>query len=113
MFIASVPTTAQQLANDSRMCDQIFKMYYNHLAAKGYQGGYDDYMTRKYESDMHKMYVGALNGDNTADDFIEVLTDFFEYYKSHAPKVEPDEESKEWLRERGYLKGVVSTIHEK
>lgn len=102
MFIAPVPTTPRQLADDARMCDQIFKMYYNHLEARGYSGSYDDYLTRKYEADMHKMYVGALNGDNTVQEFIKVISDFFDYYRSKAGKVEPDNDSKEWLRERGW-----------
>ena len=104
MFIAPKPTTPNQIVADSRMHDQLFRMYYLHLAAEGYAGDYADYMTDKYESDMHKMYVGALTGDNSVPEFIKVLKDFYNYYIGKAVKRQPDEASKQWLRERGYLK---------
>lgn len=104
MFIAPAINTDAQKAADLRMTDQIFKMYYKHLAAPGYCGFFDDYMTNKYETDMHKMYVGALNGDNTVQEFLKILSDFYKYYISKAEKKQPDEASLQWLRERGYIK---------
>lgn len=104
MFIAPAINTDAQKAADLRMTDQIFRMYYKALAADGYDGGYHDYMTEKYEADMHKMYVGALNGDNTVQEYLKTLTDFHKYYTSKAAKRQPDEASLQWLRERGYIK---------
>lgn len=103
MFIAPAIITDIQRAADGRMTDQIFKMYYKHLAAEGYAGDYSDYMTVKHEADMHKMYVGVLAGDNTIQEYFKVLTDFLKYYKSKANRRQPDEDSLQWLRERGYL----------
>jgi len=99
MFVAPIAETETQKHDDCHIQDQIGKMYLK-LQTEGYFGDYNDYLTAKYEEDIHKMYVGTLTGDNTKKQCFDALRTFYEYYKTKANKIDPDAASLEYVRER-------------